>query len=909
LFVLEVFWIMENSFERSEVWKESRNLVNLIQKSMPKQLIILIITFCISLTSLAQHTIKGRVIDENGESLSYATVTLLNPVDSTLKFFGVSNLKGIYQIKNIKAGEYIMQFSFVGKEIIYKKITIPSPQGDNMGDIKMKTSILDEVEVIAEYVPIQFKSDTVEFNAKAFQTKPDAVVEDLLKKIPGVEVDEAGNVKALGEDVKKVLVDGKEFFGDDPKVATKNLPAEAVDKVQVFDKKTEEAVFMDIDDGIRDRTINLLLNKDHKKGYFGNFEAGGGKEKEYHYKASGKLYRFSSKLQSAILGMYNNVNEFGYSGKDNQHWGQQINGLNTTGAGGLNLSYNATKYNRYFASYLGRSTKTKLEQETLTENFTEKGSFLQDGLLDSDENDAAHRINFGVRHNFNKKHNLTVDGNINMGSTTTISQLLKYTSLNDSSINNLNNETDFNSFSGFADAKAVYIVKLNNKKTQLKTNISGMYEKNTSDYSWKNITTIFNPDTIYLSDQFQDNNTEKINLSANPTLVQQIKKFWYLSANVNIGLKNDILDRSQGTPQENTIIDSLSADFITNATHIRPALSLRRSSAKRQFNFTLGVGWDQLDKNMEDVINSTKTYFHFLPGFNYSSNYRKGRWLRIRYYSSANMPTINQLLPVTNTINPLSLYEGNIDLTPEYRHNLSAFWSIFDQFSFTSLFIRISGGYTQNKIGLSQTINEDYTQIITPENVPYHYDVLSIVYFSTPIRPLGIKINLRSHEMWNKGISIINAQDNINTNITHSFKLSIENRRKEKWNLNIGGSVSLTNSKYSIAESLNNVYYNTSYFSEIEFTPSDKWSFETKANMVNYNSESFDESISIPLLSAGISYYFLEGKRGSFSLQGLDLLNKSENIKQISEVNYLMQQKSNTLGRLVMLVLRMKIGK
>ena len=195
-----------------------------------------------------------------------------------------------------------------------------------------------------------------------------------------------------------------------------------------------------------------------------------------------------------------------------------------------------------------------------------------------------------------------------------------------------------------------------------------------------------------------------------------------------------------------------------------------------------------------------------------------------------------------------------------------------------------------------------------PVNVPYHYSASSNISFSTPIRRLGIKINLTSIESWNKGINIINAVDNIQTNITHTLKLSVENRRKEKWDVRIGGSVSLTDSKFSIS-SMNTVFFNTSYYGEIRFTPNDKWSFESEANMVTYNSKDFSESVSIPLLSAGISYFFLKGERASLSLQGFDLLNKHIGFNQIAANNYFMQQEWNTIGRYVMLEFSLRIGK
>ena len=876
-----------------------------------KTLFTIIAVISLSFSGIAQNSIKGRVIDENDKPVSYSTVVLLNPVDSILKYFGVTNDEGYYQIKSIKSGKYIMQFSFEGMESISEEIEIPSEKGENFGNTKMKALpfdeiAVDEVVVEREYVPIKFKSDTVEYDANAFKTKEDAVVEDLLKKIPGIEVDESGNIKALGEDVTKVLVDGKEFFGNDPKVATKNLPANAIKKVQVFDKKSLEAEFMNIDDGERDRTINLLLNEEHKKGYFGDIEVGAGTEN--YYKAEGKIYRFSSKLQSAVLGMYNNINEFGFTAEGRGHWGQQLTGLNTTSAGGLNLSCNVSDYNRYFISYLASDVNTNLIQNTVSENFVETGSYSQIEDLKRNEKSTPHKINFGIRHKFNPNHNIILDGDLNLSSNDIETFITKSTGLNNDMINSLYSET--NNFSEVTDAyaKATYIAKLNKDKTQLKTNIRADYNNNQSNLDLINDITVYNPFDINNIDQYQNNNTEELNISVKPGLVQKIKKFWNISANVNLGFENEHLIRTQGNILENIEIDSLGADYKTVHTYAIPEISIRRASANSQFSLTFGVGWDQLEKNMIGDIVQDKVWFHFLPSLNYRNMYKKGRRIGFRYRSNVNMPSINQLLPVTNTINPLSLYKGNSNLSPEYNHNLSVYWSIFDQFSFTALFARIGANYTKNKIGISRSIYEDLTQLITPVNVPYNYTAYSFVYFSTPVRPLGIKINIRSNESWNKGISIINSQDNINTSITHSVKLNIENRNKEKWHASIGGSVSHTNSKFSIAESMNNVYYNTSYFSELSYSPTDKWNIEADGKIVNYSSKSFAESFSIPLLNASVSYYFLKGNKATLTILASDILNKSTGIRQITEANYIMQQESNTLLRYYMLKFKYRIG-
>jgi hypothetical protein len=246
------------------------------------------------------HSLSGEILDEEGKPLSFASVLLLNPADSTLQFFGITNQQGLFDIKTIKENNYLLQISFMGYQTLYRSITIPLKGGNNLGTILMKPSPVDvgEVKVVGERVPLMIKKDTVEYNAAAFKLKEDAVTEDLLKKLPGIEVDRAGNVKAMGEDVKRVFVDGKEFFGNDPKIATKNIPAKAVDKVQVYDRKSEESMFTNINDGSREKTINLQLQEDQKNALFGDLTAGGGTNNRYL--GSAKAYRFTDKQRKPI---------------------------------------------------------------------------------------------------------------------------------------------------------------------------------------------------------------------------------------------------------------------------------------------------------------------------------------------------------------------------------------------------------------------------------------------------------------------------------------------------------------------------------------------------------------------------------------------------------------------------------
>ena len=257
--------------------------------------------------------LTGALYDDQAEPLAAGTVVLLNPADSTMEFFGITNTRGQFEIKNIREGSYLLQASYMGFRTFYNPIRIPRAEGPDVGDIVMRPLPvnLEGAEVVGEAVPLQIQGDTVVYNAAAFKTRPDAMTEELLKKLPGVEVDRAGNIKALGEDVNTVYVDGKEFFGSDPTVATRNIPADAIDKVKVYDKKSDQAEFTGIDDGTRNKTLNLELKEDKKKGVFGDVLAGYGSDQ--YYKASGKVYRFSDKVQMAGLAMINNVNEYGFS--------------------------------------------------------------------------------------------------------------------------------------------------------------------------------------------------------------------------------------------------------------------------------------------------------------------------------------------------------------------------------------------------------------------------------------------------------------------------------------------------------------------------------------------------------------------------------------------------------------------
>ena len=869
-----------------------------------------LVFFCMmvwSLGSFGQNKISGTVHDENDVPLHSATVVLLNPSDSTMEYFAVTNEDGEYYIRNINDGSYLMQYAFVGMQSLFADIEIPTGDGENLGIITMKVKALDveEVSVVGEYVPMKFKNDTVEFNAKAFKTKPDAVVEDLLKKLPGLEVDRSGNLKAMGEDVVKVLVDGKEFFGNDAKVATKNLPADAIDKVQIYDRRSDVSQFTGIDDGVRDRTIDLKLKEDRKKGIFGNILAGLGTAE--HYLASGRVFRFNQVSQVAILGNFNNINRFGVKGNN---FGQAADGFNTAGSAGINLSYNPSDWNRYYMSYMANGSKSVLEQETETQNFLKDFEYYQTNTLNQTRRDTSHNLHFGVRARVLAWHNIVANANVNIAERNVVRQTLMNRIMSDSPVNQLMNGTNEESNSLSSNANATYIIKLDEDRTQITTKLALNGSTSFSASNWNNSTTFYSPDRIILEDQFQENHNENLNATVTPALVQKLNRFWYFNTHVAMGLNTHSLDRKQGIPGlTNMITDSLSPRFNRDYRFVRPGISFQRNTEKNQLNITLGAEWSSLKQVLWDDDIRGENFFYLKPMIRYSSQYKPGRRIGANYSTNLNLPNVGQLMPVVSTLNPLSLYQGNSQLEPEYRHNLGMEWRVFDQFSFTSFFTRLSVHYTENKIGMSRTISDDLQQYVTPVNVPWNFGGNGNFNFSTPIRPLDVVIALKVNESFNRGINIINHQDNIGSHLTHSLGFDINNRNKNMWDAEVGASISMTDSWYSIQEDQNNRYYNFSYFGVVRWTPSEKFNIKIDADITNYNSQSFNESVSIPLIGAEMNFYFLSGNRAVLSLEAVDILNKNTGLMRISDINYLMQRTSNMLGRYVMLSLKYRLNK
>ena len=879
-----------------------------------------------------ESRVSGILKDENESPIGYAPVAIIYQSDQTLAHFCITDEQGVFRIKGVKKGEYILQVSFIGNEAIAIKITIPLPDDGNLGTLIMKQNpiALGEVEISAEYVPLRIKKDTLEFNTAAFATRPDAVVEDLLKKMPGIEVDRAGNIKALGEDVTKVLVDGREFFGSDYKLATRNLQADALEKIQVFDKRSEETEFTGIDDGIRAKTLNLLLKEEKKNTFFGELLGGYGTVESFQSNA--RSYRFTNKDQVAALGMLNNISQFGFSLKDYvdftegsqnsgghstsgqpgmpsvgrgsfpENFGKPLNGISMSGAAGLNYSRQYNRNNRIFMSFIANGSDRDLIQSTSTRNYSEINTFQQEDSLSEKKSDRATKFNFGLRNRIDSSQFIIVNGTISLSD-------VKIKTASNSLISN--SESEKNTYAGFKTEKSYslagvingsYLKLLDRGRTVFTFSSDAYYSKESGNSDWQNNSFFYNPENWILSRQFQDNLNLVSAISASTSVIQKIGKMIYIKPELKAGDLTESLCRFQGIEAETEVkTDSLSPDFRQQYKWLKPQISFIRNSAKSQFAFSLEMetGKNINSLNRDYLVN--KDHYYFTPGLKWEYSYKSGKKVRLYYKTGVNIPSLSQTLPVANITNPLVPSYGNRNLKPELYNNLYLNWWIFDQFSFTSFMTSINTTYTRDKINWNRIIDNNLRQSMSLINVADDYRIQSITTFSTPIKKLGAKVNISIEETWNQGLSYINGIENRNTNLIHKVSMGLENRIKTKWDIRIGAGFQLTDAKFSLQKSLNNIYTDLSYFTELRYKVGSRFNFLVKTDVTNYNSRSFSDAISIPLLGAEATYAVFKNNRGTFMIQGFDLLNRNTGIERTSELNFLRERRSNMPGRFLML--------
>lgn len=902
-------------------------------------------------------TIKGVLQDSVSASpLSDATVSIIRIKDSSLISFTLTGSKGDFQIRNLDAGEYYLAASYTGMETFRKNFTITvDSQQQDLGVLLMNRAYKTMDEVVIEEAPVQIKGDTISFKADAFKTKPNATVEDLLKKVPGMAVEKDGTVKAQGETVQKVYVDGKEFFNNDPKLATKNLTAEMVDRVDVFDDMSEQAKFNGIDDGSRSKAINLKLKKDKKKGVFGKAYAGAGTEDRYDVGLTANF--FKGAMQSSVIAKANNTNNVGFTltdmlgmfGGGGQSFGgggtsivssgggsmggmvrsmiggSGLSGFNL-GSGGrgltsssqLGFNYRDT-WSKTFdinGSYFYNHTSTEDNQNSFRQTLAPDSSIHTADNTYSNNSNGNHRFNFNLITTIDSFNSIIFSPNVSFQNSQTFmddtltAQVVKggsYYKTNEGRTINDNTGSGYNWSNNLLWRK-----KFHRAGRTLSVNINNTLNNNSRN-GFSNIhSNLFNNlgakwmtrNNDYRVKSGGDVNNFGLSLSyTEPIARDKVLEFNYRKNNNHNSSQRSTSNFNPLNGQYDLLVDSLTNETETSNNSDRVGTNLR--IVKSKYNYQLGLAVQKttlqtsnLSKNTD--LSNKYTNFIATAGFNY--RFARSRNFRLNYYGQTNAPSASQLQEVTDVTNYPYISRGNASLKQEFINNLTLSYTNFDIISFRSFFAFFTFRNTQNKI--SNTIEQQPggVQLTTPVNINGVYSASGNVNLGFPIKALkGGNFNTTTRVLYNQDANLVDKVKNYSRNLNIGEDLRLNYNYKEKLDLGVTASLNYNEVRYTLQSSNNSSYYTHNYSMDATYTLPANFILASDVDYVfntgrtdgyNQNFARWNASMAKPLFS---------NKRGEIKLAVYDILNQNVSQNRNIGSNYIEDVQNSILKRFFML--------
>lgn len=873
----------------------------------------------------------------DGTPLVSATVMLLSQQDSSLVNFGRTEDDGSFQLKRLPNDQaYLLRLTYLGYQTLDISLPFPvSAEVLDLGMLRMSTesALLDEVIVQDEHIPVRINKDTIEYNARAFQTKPNAPVEDLLKKLPGMEVDREGNIRAQGEQVQQVTVDGKEFFGRDPKAATRNLPAEAVDKVQVYDKKSEQAEFSGVDDGSRQKTVNLELKDDFKKGAFGSLEGGYGTEDRFNLK--GNLNRFTPKQQLSFIGMGNNINRQGFSINDYMQFTGAMRRMMSGGGGTVSLSFNSDDMNfpidfgsntgftdtwagganfnhdwkngtelngSYIFDHLDRDTETK----TLRENYLPTGTFRFEDETFENNLRQGHRFNIGLDHEIDTlnqiRWNLRLNSIRNERLTEGSSQTLD-------AAQTLQNESErYQQLQGQnrnVDSEFLFRHRFKRAGRSLSAGFNFNLGDNDRDADVRSLNRFYHSGQTTLDSilQAQRTQTDALGYGLNLTHTEPLGgrrylEFSYYYNHLTNKLDREVLDMEDGAGRLN---EMLSTSYQNNYDYHRLGAQFRFN--RRRFNLMTGVHRQEsrlLGALTQPEGEIRRNFGNWLPVLQFNFEPISGKNLRFNYQTSVREPDIQQLQPLLDNTDPLNLYLGNPDLKAAYEHRTSLSYLSFNQVTMSNIFAFVDFRYAKNAISTAQTIDDQFRRILQPVNVDSEYEFNANLSYGFRIRPVKTRIELRGEARLNRGLSLLNDLENKTDRLLLSPQIRMSYEGNEKVAPYLEVAWDRNRVKYSAQPDAGQQYSNVNYQAGLDAQLPASFNFSTAFDLNNYYWADQDPQ-SVPIWNMSLSRFFLQGDRGELKLSVFDLLNKNQGIDRFASLSFFQEQRIRSLGRYFML--------
>lgn len=756
-----------------------------------KKLVFLLLLVCTCATfSWAQNgkriTVTGTVIDGDDKSpIGQATVQLLSLPDSAMVVGNVTNNSGAFSL-SARPGKYVLRISFVGYLTQDKPLQLTAGKPTvHLGTIVLPTDaiMLGEAVIVAEAPQVTVSEDTIGYNASAYRTPEGAMLEELVKKLPGAEVDEDGNIKLNGKEVKKIMVDGKEFFGGDVKTGLKNLPVNMIEKLKTYDKKSDLARITGIDDGEEETVLDLTVKKGMNQGWFGNVDLAGGTEDRYMGRAM--INRFYDRTQFSIIGSANNVNDQGFSGGGGGPRWRRNNGLNATKMLGANFATETEKlelggsvrYNYRDADMVTRGNS----EDFLRNSYSNKNGHDRNKTTDFNADfrmewkpDTLTNIIFRPNVSYNKTNNLSrsESGTFNEDPFLYVTNPNDYLNFNDMDMDdplkdirvNAINSTSLSKTKNLsANATLQLNRKLNDKGRNITFRGTFGYGDGENDQYTESATRYYlfpeTPDSVLQRNQYITTPTKNYNYTAQFTYSEPIARATFLQFSYRFQYKYNKSDKSTYNlnefpwnigdvlPQdyETAYVDSLSKDAEYKYFNHDISLGLRFIREKYQMN--VGVSLQPQNtklsyKKGNFTADTTRTVFNFAPNVDFRYRFSKVSQLRITYRGRSSQPSMENLLPIVDNSNPLNIRVGNPGLKPSFAHTMRAFYNTYNAEKQRGMMAHLMMTATQDAIS-NKILYDEVTggRTVTPENINGNWNAFGMFGFNTALKNKKYTIN------------------------------------------------------------------------------------------------------------------------------------------------------------------------
>ncbi|WP_287621311.1 TonB-dependent receptor [Parabacteroides sp.] len=868
--------------------------------------------------------VTGSVVEQGSDTpIEQATVRLLNVKDSAMVRGVVSARNGSFTLKNVKKGSYLLHITFIGYDPLYQPLQITGKKNPvNVGKLELSDGAIElgEAVVIGKAPEVTVRNDTVEYNADSYKVTEGSVLEDLLKKMPGVEVDSEGKITVNGKEVKKVMVDGKEFFSDDPKVASKNLPAKMIDKLQVLDKKSDMAQMTGFDDGEEETVINLTVKPGMKQGWFGN--AYGGYGSKDRYEGNAMVNRFVNNDQITFMGGANNTNNMGFSdlastmfsgmgGGGGRRGGFGAgSGITSSGNTGLNFS----KEFKPDKLTLGGNTRYS-HSDNDARSKSDRQNILPGDSSSYDNSEAMSRTksdNFGVdfrlewkpdtmtqlifRPSFSLSHSM----NDNFSDATTLD--------NERDTVNTNKSSNYSESNGYnLNASIDFSRKLNNKGRVFSATLSGGNSDSYSDGMNRSDIVYFNQTNALknsIIDQRSRYDNKGFNYRAYVSWVEPIGHNNFIQATYSISqrkqeaLKNVYNQDADGI--YNVLDSAYSQSYRNNFISQRASLSFKSQRAK--FNYTIGLNLDPSYSSSENFVGDTtlskitRKVVNLSPMAQFNYMFDKRTNLRIMYNGRTSQPSMTQLQPVADISDPTNITIGNPDLNPRYTNNVFIRFQQFTPEKQRAFMIMANGSYIINDIVSYTSYNQETgVKTTTYKNVNGNYSGNVRMMLNTPLKNKKFSINSMTMASFANSNGYINEEKNTNRNLILSERGGID-FRSSYLDLGVNGNIRYNATSNSLQKENNQNTFNygaggyTTIYLPLNFKIESDVNWSTNSGY----GDGFKQNE--VLWNASASKSFLKNNQGTLRFKIYDILRQRSNISRSVTASYIQDSEYNTLG-------------